>query len=226
VSEQQSATREPAETGDEVAGDEHVDRADRLQERLAVPVLIAALASVPAVFLTLFDGTANTVGSVVNALSGAVLVAEAVVLFAVSEHRLRWLRQNLWLVALAVVMVPAVLFAVGPVQLLRLLRVAGALRIIRVGRIFKAGRIVRQRAGLDEVWQRVVGFGVTLLVAGFVAVVLADPTSESRQLLEGVAEFAGPVGIVVAGGLLAAATLIVLLARREEPSASEGDADR
>ena len=191
------------------AAAEPVDRADRLQERLAVPVLIAALASVPAVFLTLFDDPARTAGTVLNTLSGAVLIAEAVVLLAVSDHKLTWLRRNLWLVGLAVVMIPAVIFAVGPVQLLRLVRVVGALRIIRVGRILKAGRIVRERAGLDAIWQRVIGIGVTLLVAGFVAVVLSDPTSYSRQVLDGALDRVGIVGVILAGAVLAIATYIV-----------------
>lgn len=214
----------PGEDGDggKADGRERSDRADRLQERLAIPVLVAALASVPAVFLTLFDEPANTVGSTINAISGAVLVAEAVALFVVSEHRLQWLRRNWWLVALAVVIVPAVLYAVAPVQLLRLLyllRMAGALRIIRAKRILKAGKILRNRAGLDRTWQRVVGFLVSALVTGFVVVILADPTSESRQLLEGAVDFAGPVPVVLAGGVLAAATFIVLRARRDERSA-------
>lgn len=201
---------------DQHAGTAPVDRADRVQERLAVPVLVAALASVPAVFLTLFDDPARSVGAALNAMSGAVLVAEAVVLLAVSEHRLAWLRRNLWLVALAVVMIPAVIFAAGPVQLLRLLRVVGAVRIIRVGRILKAGRILRERTGLDRLWQRVVGIGVTLLVAAFVAVVLSDPTSYTRQLLDGAVQRVGMVGVILAGVALGIATYVVRTARRDE----------
>lgn len=196
--------------------DSTLDRAERVAERLAVPVLIAALASVPAVFLTLFDGTAAAVGNGLNALSGGVLIAETVVLFAVSEDRVAWLRRHRWLVALAVVMVPAVVFAVGPVQLLRLVRLAGALRIVRVGRIVKAGRILRERAGLDEIWQRVIGWGISLLVAGFVAMVLIDPTSQSRQVLSGAWERVGVVGVLLAGGILATATWVVFTARQEK----------
>lgn len=206
--------------------DAPVDRADRWQDRLAIPVLIAALASVPAVFLTLFDDPYETVGSTINSISGGVLIAEAVVLFAVSQNRARWLREHLWLVGLAVLMVPAVLFAIGPVQLLRLLRVVGALRIIRVRRIFKAGRIVRERAGLNRWWQRVVGFGISALVAGFVAMVLADPTSQSRQLLDGAVDRLGVAGVLVAGTVLAAATWVVFTNRRDErrAEAASGEA--
>ena len=220
---------EQREASTDERGTDHADRADRLQERLAIPVLVAALASVPAVFLTLFDDPAQTVGSVINSLSGAVLIAEAVVLLAVSENRLRWLRENLWLVALAVLMLPAIVFAVGPVQLLRLLRLVGALRIIRVRRILKAGKIVRRRAGLDRLWQRVISVGISVLVAGFVAVVLTDPTSESRQLMEDVIGVTGPVPAIIAGVVLGVATLIVALNRGgeqdeedDEPEAEAG----
>jgi CsoR family transcriptional regulator, copper-sensing transcriptional repressor len=197
------------------------DRADRLAARLAVPVLIAALASVPAVFLTLLQDPWETVGSGINTVSGVVLIAETVVLFAVAEDRRAWLRRNRWLVALAIAIVPAVLFTVGPVQLLRLARVAGALRILRVGRIFKAGRIVRERAGLDHGWQRAVTVLVTVLCASFVAVVLADPTSTSRSVLEQAVDLVGVPGILVAGLILAGATWLVVSDRQPGARARE-----
>jgi CsoR family transcriptional regulator, copper-sensing transcriptional repressor len=217
VSEDRTAETRAAED----TGDEPVDRADRWQQKLAIPVLVAALASVPAVFLTLFDDPYDTVGSTVNMVSGGVLVAEAVVLFAVAEHRRQWLRRNWWLVALAVIIVPAVIYAVAPVQLLRVLyvlRAVGALRIIRVKRIFKAGTILRQRAGLNQWWQRTIGFLITALIAVFVAIVLADPSSQSRQLLDGAVDRLGLPGILLAGALVGGATLIVFRARgdREE----------
>lgn len=213
---------------DEDAG-VHLDRADRLQERLAIPVLVAALASVPAVFLTLFEGTPATVGGTINALSGAVLVAEAVVLFAVSENRIAWVKRNWWLIALAAVIVPAVLLAVAPVQLLRvgaqLVRMVGALRILRVRRILKAGRILRQRAGLDQLWQRLVGVAASLLVAGFVAVVLADPTSSAHEFLNRFVDMEGWVLPVIAGLLLGAATFVVMRNQGSRDTDEATDAD-
>jgi CsoR family transcriptional regulator, copper-sensing transcriptional repressor len=207
-----SATaRDAARLPDEAAdAHEAEDRAERVARKLAVPVLIAALASIPATFLTLFEGTLATTGNALNAASGAVLVAETVVLLALADDKRAWLRRNRWLVGLTVVVVPAVVFAVGPVQILRLARVVGALRIIRVRRIFKAGRIIRERHGLDGRWGRWLTVGVTLLTAGFVAVVLADPTSRSRQILDDtLGRFSTP-GIVLAGLLVAAATYVVL----------------
>ncbi|MFW5876513.1 MAG: hypothetical protein ACOCXM_07230 [Myxococcota bacterium] len=200
-----------------------VDRAEELQQRLAVPVLIAALASIPGVFLTLFDDPARTAGAVINALSGAVLVAEVIVLFAVSERKILWLKRNRWLVGTAALMAPAVVLAIGPVQLLRLVRLVGALRIIRVARILKAGRIVRERAGLDERWQKVLGAGVSLLVAVFVAAILADPTSHTRRVLDGAVGWLGVTGVVLAGAVMGIATYLVRTSRSRTsaPSAQE-----
>ena len=196
------------------------DRADRVAQRLALPVLLAALASVPAVFLTLLDDPYESIGTGLNTLSGMVLIAETVVLFAVADDRLAWLRRNRWLVVLAVAIVPAVAFAVGPVQLLRLTRVAhairmvGAVRIIRVGRIVKAGRILRERAGLDARWQRVVAMIATLLAAAFVGITLADPTSASGGVLRSAVDVVGVPGILLAGLLLGGATYLVRTNRR------------
>lgn len=190
------------------------DRADRWARTLSIPVLVAALASIPATFLTLLDGGYATAGTTLNTLSGAVLVAETVVLLAVAEDKRAWLRTNRWLLVLCLAVVVAVVFAIGPVQLLRLVRVVGALRIVRVRRIVTAGRIIRERHGLDERWGRVVTVVLTSAAAGFVAVVLADPTSRSRQLLDGAAGRFGALAVALAGVLVAAATFVVVRARR------------
>lgn len=191
-------------------------RQQRVEQAIALPVLIAALASVPAVFLTLFDGRLAQTGGILNGVSGAVLIAEAVVLFAVAPNKRTWLSENRWLVVLAVAVLIAVVFAIGPVQLLRLLRVVGALRIIRVKRIFKAGAIVQERYAADQRWQRVTTSLVTILCAAFVALVLADPTSQSRLWAETAYGWLGPVGAVLAGIVLAGATFIVARRRRSD----------
>lgn len=189
------------------------DRAERLADRLSGPVLLAALASIPATFLTLLEGTYATVGSALNLVSGAVLVAETVVLLAVAEDKRAWLRTNRWLVGLTIAIVPAVVFAIGPVQLLRAVRLLGALRIVRVRRILKAGRIIRDRHGLTSGWEKAVTGVLTLATALFVAMVLADPTSQSRRLLDTVTGRVGAVGVLAAGVLLAFATYVVRTSR-------------
>lgn len=203
-----------------VEQDAERDPEDHWEQRLALPVIIAALASVPAVFLTLLDRPYETVGNVVNWLSGAVLVAETAVLFFVSRDKWEWIRQHKWLLLLTVGIILAVVLAIGPVQLLRLLRVVGALRLVRAGRIVKAARIMRERLGLTGQWSNVSSAAAALLVAAFVGVVLADPTSRSRRLLD---QWLGGTSQVVlsvlAGAVLALATFVVV--RRQQRNRSE-----
>ncbi len=202
------------------AHDAEPEPEEHWEQRLALPVLIAALASVPAVFLTLLESPYDTVGSVVNWLSGAVLVAEAVVLFAVSRDKRGWVRKHKGLLLLTAGVILGIVLAIGPVQVLRLLRVVGALRLVRAGRIVKAGRIMRDRLRLTGPWSKVPSVIATLLVAAFVAVVLADPTSRSRELLERwVGDTWQVVLSVVAGALLAVATFFVV--RRQQNDRSQ-----
>ena len=202
-------------------------REERWQERLALPVLVAALAAIPAMFLTLAEGTLGTAGHVVDALSGAVLVAETVILLAVAENKRAWIRGHLGLIALTVLVVVAVVFAVGPVQVLRLVRTVGALRILRASRIVKAARSVSARMGFTGNVSHVVSAVTGLVVAVFVGVVLADPTSRSRDLLTAVLGDVGTPVIVVlslaAGIVLGVATY--LLARDRGSGSDEGTVD-
>ncbi|WP_211364923.1 hypothetical protein [Nesterenkonia halophila] len=200
-------------------------REEQWERRLAIPVLVAALASVPAVFLTLLDQPYATAGTVINWIAGGVLIAETVVLFAVSGDKIDWIRRHKWLVALTVAVVIAVVFTVGPVQLLRLLRVVGALRIIRAGRIIKAGRILQERMGLTGRWSRVPAVLASVLVAAFVAVVLSDPTSQTRAIIEGlIGRTGGTTAAIIAGIVLAGATFVVMRRRLDDQDA-ENDAD-
>jgi CsoR family transcriptional regulator, copper-sensing transcriptional repressor len=196
------------------------DPEEHWEQRLALPVILAALASVPAVFLTLLDSPYDTVGNVVNWLSGAVLVAETVVLFAVSRDKREWIRRHKWLLLLTVAVILGVVFAIGPVQLLRLLRVFGALRLVRAGRIVKAARIMRDKFGLTGQWSKVAYAAAALLVAAFVGVVLADPTSRSRELLDRWLGGTSQVVLsVLAGAVLAVATFVVV--RRQQRNRSD-----
>ncbi|MGY2065651.1 hypothetical protein [Blastococcus sp. SYSU DS0619] len=202
-------------------------REERWQERLALPVLVAALASIPAMFLTVAEGTLGTAGHVIDIVSGLVLVAETVILLVVAENKRAWLRGHLGLVALTVAVVVAVVFALGPVQILRLVRTVGALRILRAGRIVKAARSVSNRMGFSGRLAHLAAAGAGILVAVFVGVVLADPTSRSRDLLTAVLGDIGTPLIValsaVAGIVLGVATY--LLARDPGAGSDAEDED-
>lgn len=198
-------------------------RSEKWEQRLATPVLLAALASVPAVFLTLFDDPYATVGTVVNWLSGAVLVSETVVLLAVSTNKWAWLGENWLLVALSLGVVLAVVLAIGPLQLLRLLRVFGALRIVRAGRIVKAVRLLRERRTRGAWWIDAGTLLLAVLVVAFVVVILADPTSATRELIdEWLSPGLGVVLVLLAGAILAGATFVVASAKRRDAD-TKGD---
>lgn len=223
--ERRSAVADAAPTADAAgpagaggAGDE-VDPADRWAARFERPALIAALAAVPATFLTLAEGSVGTTGEVINGLSAAVLVAEGVVLFATTRDRRRWVRRNWWLLATIAIIVPATIWAVGPAQLLRLVRSFGALRVLRVRRIIKAGKVASDRLGLDARWRRGVVALLSLAAAAFVAVVLADPSGIEVGWVRDLASAAGTVGVIIAGLVLGAATYLVVRDREEDADA-------
>lgn len=187
------------------------------EERLATPVLLAALASVPATFLTLFDDPYATAGVVVNYASGAVLVAETAVLLAVSDRKLEWMRRNWLLVILTLLVIAGVVLAVGPLQVFRLLRVFGALRIVRTGRIIKAVRLLRDRDDVDSFWSNIGSLVLAVSAVVFVGVVLADPSSTARQLIDRwVSPVVAVILIVLAGLILGIATFVVAVARRDD----------
>ena len=195
-------------------------RQERWEERLAWPVLIAALASVPAVFLTLLGDPVSSWGVVASAVAGVVLMAEPVVLLAVSPNKGAWLRRNWWLVLLAVLIVLSVVFALGPFQVFRLLRAIGALRVLRVRRIMTAGRILGRRAsGGPGRWPAV---AASVLVAVFVGVVLADPTSTTRGLLAELLPEGWMVPIAVLAGLVLAGATFVVVRSRDSAEEDEG----
>lgn len=191
-----------------------------LTRRLALAVIIAAVASVPATFLTALDGRAAQAGHVINYLSLAVLMGETVILLVMARDRRRWLRENRFVVITALVCVPAVIFAIGPAQILRLLRFVGALRLLRVRRIFKAGRILRDRMGLTDWRWRAASTALSVVAAIFVAIVLADPTSRSRQFLDGNLDRFGVPAVALAGLVLGGATFVVVRYRDRLPISS------
>ena len=83
-------------------------REQRLQARLALPVLVASLVSVPAVFLTFAPGVLGTTGRVLDLASGAVLLGETVTLLAVAEDKRAWVRGHRGLLVMTGVVVVGV----------------------------------------------------------------------------------------------------------------------
>lgn len=210
-----------AEAGTAKAGAAARDsRAERWEQRLALPVILAAVVSVPAVFLTMLDDRHLLLtGHALNWASLVVLASETALLLVLSSARRAWLWRHRWTLAITVLAVPAVIFAAAPIQALRLvslLRFLGTLRILRANTIVNAGRVLARRFGLTGFRRYALVFGGSLLAAGFVALVLVDPTTarQHRRLFAELQGWLGPMPALVAGTVLAAATFIVVLYRR------------
>lgn len=180
------------------SGDEQ-DRADEFERKLTVPVLIAALASIPAVFLTRAGGAAAAIGTVLNWASVAVLIGESVGLLWLEGSVRRWLQRYRWQLLVVAAAVPAVVFVIGPLQVLRLVLLLGGFHILRARRIVNAGRVVVERLGLGQRRARWVLAVVVVLAGAFSLIVLADPESRSRHVVDWFVERVGVPGTVLAG---------------------------
>jgi hypothetical protein len=202
-------------------------RADQLEERLAMPVVIAALVSVPAVFLTTADANHLVItGHLLNWAAMAVLTAESALLFVLTGDRLVWLWRHRWPLAILVFAIPAVLFAAMPAQalrvLLKLIQLVGALRILRASRIVRAGRVIARRIGGAGPWRYLPILVGSLIAAGFVVLVLRDETSTSRQAIARIEGWPGVVAALIAGAIVAVATFVVVRYRRRRTSPRRG----
>ncbi|WP_017546774.1 hypothetical protein [Nocardiopsis prasina] len=223
----------PERTFDETSADHRATEenglARALERRLALPVLLCAVVSVPAVFLGMWgEDRWAELGHRVNWLAGLVLWAEWILLIALAENKLGWLRTHKWSTFVAAVTLPAVVFALGPAQVLRLLRAAGTLRLLRVTRIVEAGGVLRRRMGLTGTRGTVVAAATTVLSAVFVAAVLADPTSTSRRYAESLVSGTGTWLVILAVVVLTGATALVVVRRwrRSRTPSPDGGADQ
>ncbi|GAB3718628.1 metal-sensitive transcriptional repressor family protein [Nocardiopsis oceani] len=196
-----------------------------LERRLALPVLVCAVVSVPAVFLGMWgEGRWSEIGHLVNWLAGLVLWAEWILLIALAKNKLGWLRTHKWSTFVAAVTLPAVIFTLGPAQVLRLARVAATLRLVRVTRIIEAGGVLRRRMGLTGARGAVAAVATTALSLAFAAAILADPDSASRRFFANLAESFGFWQVALALTLIAVATaLIMYLRRRGSAAGAEAD---
>ncbi len=197
-------------------------RSSALERHLALPVMVCAAVSVPAIFLDLWgEGIWGRIGRQVNWAAGLALWAEWILLIVLAKDKRAWLRTHRWTTFIAVLTVPALLFTLGPAQVLRLVRAAGTLRLARVTRIIEAGGVLRRRLGLRG------KAGVTALVvtmvlsAAFVVTVLADPESASRRFLADLPGSLPSERIAAALLLVAVTTALILYLRRRATSGPE-----
>ena len=183
---------------------------ERIERRLTVPVLVAAVVSVPAVFVAAWgSGGWAVAGIVIDALAGALLWFEWIILLLLADNKREWLKRHRASLAIIVVTVPAVIFTLGPFQLLRIIYSIATLRLLRVRRIISAGRVVQRRLELRGYPKYLLAIGVSALCLVFSAVLLFDPNSNVWAVAELVAGQikVGPVAIVGAALLLIAGIL-------------------
>lgn len=195
-----------------------------IERRLALPVMVCALFSVPAIFLELWgEGTWAWIGNRVNWLAGLVLWAEWILLIALAENKREWLRANRWSTFVAALTVPAVIFALGPAQVLRLTRVAGTLRLVRVSRIIEAGGVLRRRMGVQGFGGKVT-LGATFALSGvFALTILADPDSATRRYLADLPGTFSPWQLLLTLFLITTSAALILYLRRRRTAPKNPD---
>jgi CsoR family transcriptional regulator, copper-sensing transcriptional repressor len=195
-------------------------RAGAWERHLSVPVLLAALLAVPAVLLAQWgEGNAARIGSAVNWASGIVLWGEWLLLIALADNKRAWLRAHRWSAVIAAATLPAVLLLLGPVQILRLVLSIGSLPVTRLTRIAESGAVIRRRLGLDGRWGTAIIVAALLLTVATAALLLIDPTSESRVLLASLDNRWDAWRLALSGLILTGAVVVsvVLYRRRSTP---------
>src|SRR5436305_3336673 len=93
----------------------------RWEKRFDVPVIVAALATIPLLILSVpkLDQPWSTIVSVANALAWAVFAIELIVMLIVVPDRWRWLRTHPLEVAIVVLTPPFLDLAIQSLRVLR-----------------------------------------------------------------------------------------------------------
>jgi len=198
-------------------------RVTNVHRLFAWPVLIASLATVTGLLVSLADGPVGELGEEVAMLAGLVIVAESVLVFLVSGDKWRWLRRH-WLIVVISLLVLG-LFVVEVVVPLHLLRLVSGFSVSPVGHVLQHAKILhvgefghakehlatssKLAAGLHQPVEALIGIAVPV----YLVATLLDPESESRELLR-LAEdlFVGAHWRI--GAALLLLVVVVLIAKR------------
>ncbi len=203
----------------------HADdpRVTHVHQLFAWPVLIASLATVVGLLVSLVEGPVGELGEEVAMLAGLVIVAESVMVMLVSDDKRRWLRRHWLLVVISALVLG--LFVVGvaiPFHLLRLVRgfsvspvshVLQHAKILHVGEFGHAKEHLASSSKLAARLHQPVEALIGLAVPVYLVATLRDPESDSRELLR-LAEdlFVGAHWRV--GAALLLLVVVVLVAKR------------
>ena len=150
------------------------ERSKRIERRLEIPVLIAAVLVIPVIVIeeSSFGEPWETIGSAVNWATWLVFLAEAVVMLSVVPDRWRWIKSHP-IEVVVVVLTPPFMTGLAGVRLLRLLRL---LRLVRVARFAR-------RLFTPEGLQYVALLAALTAVAGGAAYASLE---EDRSTLDGI----------------------------------------
>jgi voltage-gated potassium channel len=103
-----------------------------MQERLAVPLLVAALLTIPAITIEQSDVGQpwDTIASVLNWVIWTAFLAEAILMLRLVDDRWRWVREHPLEVAIVILTPP---FLPASMQAARVFRLLSLLRLLRLG---------------------------------------------------------------------------------------------
>ena len=113
------------------------ERSVRVAKRLEVPLLLAAVLTVPATIVeeSHIGAPWSQIATGLNWAIWFMFLGELVIMLAVVPSRRWWLRHHMLEVAIVVLTPPALLTAVQPIRLLRLLRVLRLFRLAPLVRV-------------------------------------------------------------------------------------------
>ncbi len=108
------------------------ERAERVQKRLEMPLIVAALLVVPATILINSDGSEGlrALGGALNWLSWLAFAVELVAMLVVVPDPRSWAREHPLRVVIVIATVPLLPAALGWLRLLRLFRLLALLRLL------------------------------------------------------------------------------------------------
>jgi hypothetical protein len=165
----------------------------RVHQLFAWPVVIASIATVVGLFLSLAQEPFEQVGEELVMAASLVIVAESLMVMLASGDKRHWLRRHGKMAALSVVTLA--LFVLGVAVPVHLLRLVGSFsasplgsvlqhaKVLHVGEFGHAKEHLSHSSKLAEQWHKPVEVLIQLCVPLYLVLSLRDPESDSRQLL-------------------------------------------
>jgi voltage-gated potassium channel len=215
------------------------DRARRVERRLEIPALVAALLVIPVIVIeeSSFGDPWDTVGVVLNWTTWLVFLAEAVVMLSVVSNRWRWIRAHPIDVAV-VVLTPPFFSGLAGVRLLRLLRLLRLVKIAPLARRFFSMEGLRYTtllavltvtaggAGFAALEGKSTGDGMYWAITTMTTVGYGDllPTTAAAKLLSVVIMVVGVGFVAVLTGVVAQRFVVPVLQDETEEVEDEVEA--